>query len=75
MRRFETEERNEQFLREAGLRDVGGSEDTWVDGDGTELKPTHLRSHAVVFRVVGRRGVGVFLLMGEPGGSSSTPAP
>lgn len=52
---------NDLFLHRSGLRDLGGTEDTWIDGDDNELQLLDVRDDAVVFRVHGRRGVRALL--------------
>ncbi len=60
-RAFAVEAHNVAFMRAAGLRDVGGNENTFLDGLGNELKHKDTREDAMVFSVHGRRNVRAYI--------------
>lgn len=49
------ERHNEAFLAAEGIRAVGGREETWIDGNGTEMVMHDQRDDAIVFRIPGKR--------------------
>lgn len=58
---FSIEAHNLDFMSRAGIRDVGGREQTYIDGSGTELRLDDVRRDAMVFRVPGRRGLRAYI--------------
>jgi hypothetical protein len=60
-RAFAIEAHNMEFMAREGIRDVGGREETYLDGQGNELKLDDVRSDAMVFRVPGRRGARAYI--------------
>ena len=61
VRAFAIERHNLDFMAREGIRDVGGREETYLDGNGTELKLEDVRRDAMVFKLPGRRTVRAYI--------------